>query len=266
MQARQGRKVAREVVDINCDMGEAFGRWRVGDTEDATLMGLISSANIATGFHAGDPNLMDQTVRLAVEHGVGVGAHPGYQDLQGFGRRKINGTARELVNDMVYQVGALREFARRHGANLQHVKPHGALYMEMAVNPELAQLFVHYMRTVAPNAYIFCMAGSATEMAAQEAGHPVAREFYADRDYDESGSIVFTRDAGRPDPAAIARKVLRACKEGKVTAVTGKDIEVPFETICFHSDTLGALEIVRNMREALIAEGIRISPISAIVR
>jgi len=266
MRAEQGRKVALEVVDINCDLGEAFGRWHVGDTDDAALMGLISSANIAAGFHGGDPNLMDHTVRLAVEHGVGVGAHPGYHDLQGFGRRKINGTARELVNDIVYQVGALREFARRHGTNLQHVKPHGALYMEMAVNPELAQLFVTYMRTVAPNAYVFCMAGSAAEKAAIEAGHPVVREFYADRDYDESGSIVFTRDAGRPDPAAIARKVVRACTEGRVTAVTGKDIEVPFESICFHSDTLGALEIVRHMREALIAAGIRIAPISEIVK
>ena len=255
-----------EVVDINCDLGEAFGRWRVGDTDDASLMSLISSANIATGFHAGDPNLMDQTVRMAVDHGVGIGAHPGYNDLQGFGRRKINGTARELVNDMVYQVGALREFARRHGAALQHVKPHGALYMEMAVNPELAQLFVSYMRTVAPNAYIFCMAGSATEKAAREAGHPVVREFYADRDYDESGSIVFTRDAGRPDPEAIARKVVRACTDGRVTAVSGRDVEVPFESICFHSDTLGALDIVRHMREALIAKGIRISPVSEIVR
>ena len=255
-----------EVVDINCDLGEAFGRWRVGDTEDASLMSLISSANIATGFHAGDPNLMDQTVRMAVDHGVGIGAHPGYNDLQGFGRRKINGTARELVNDMVYQVGALREFARRHGAALQHVKPHGALYMEMAVNPELAQLFVSYMRTVAPNAYIFCMAGSATEKAAREAGHPVVREFYADRDYDESGSIVFTRDAGRPDPEAIARKVVRACTDGRVTAISGRDVEVPFESICFHSDTLGALDIVRHMREALIAKGIRISPVSEIVR
>lgn len=256
----------RETVDINCDMGEAFGRWRVGDTNDGSLMGLISSANIAAGFHAGDPNLMDETVRIAVEHGVSIGAHPGYKDLQGFGRRRINGTARELVNDMIYQVGALREFARRHGAQLQHVKPHGALYMEMAVNPELAQLFMQYMRTVAPNAYVFCMAGSVTETAAIEVGQPVAREFYADRDYDDSGSIVFTRDVGRPDPAAIARKVVRACVEGKVTTVTGNDIEVPFETICFHSDTLGALDIAQTMREALISQGIRISPLSATTR
>lgn len=256
----------RDTVDINCDMGEAFGRWRVGDTNDACLMGLISSANIAAGFHAGDPNLMDETVRIAVEHGVSIGAHPGYKDLQGFGRRRINGTARELVNDMVYQVGALREFARRHGAQLQHVKPHGALYMEMAANPELAQLFMHYMRTVAPNAYVFCMAGSITETVAMDVGQPVAREFYADRDYDDSGSIVFTRDVGRPDPTAIARKVVRACLEGKVTTVTGNDIDIPFETICFHSDTLGALDIVQAMREALIAEGIRISPLSSPAR
>jgi UPF0271 protein len=254
----------RDVVDINCDMGEAFGRWHVGDTDDATLMPLISSANIAAGFHAGDPNLMDHTVRLAAEHGVGIGAHPGYNDLQGFGRRKIAGTPKELVNDVIFQVGAIKEFARRHSARLQHVKPHGALYMEMAVNPELSQIFVQYMRTVEPNAYIFCMGGSATWRAAQEAGQPAIREFYADRDYDDSGSIVFTRDAGRPDPAAIARKVVRACKEGKVRTVTGSDIEIAFESICFHSDTLGALDIVRQMREALVAEGIRIAPVSEV--
>lgn len=260
-----GERVAIGSVDINCDMGEAFGRWHVGDTSDADLMGHVSSANIAAGFHAGDPNLIDHTVKLAVEHGVAVGAHPAYNDLQGFGRRKINGTSRELVNDIVYQVGALREFTRRHGTQLQHVKPHGALYMEMAANPELAQQFISYMRAVAPNALVFCMAGSATERAALEAGQPVAREFYADRDYDESGSIVFTRDAGRPDPAVIARKVIRACKEGHVTTVTGKDIAVAFETICFHSDTLGALEIVLHMRDALRAEGIRVAPVAEIV-
>jgi len=251
-----------EVVDINCDLGESFGRWRIGDTDDAALMGLISSANVAAGFHAGDPNLMDQTVRLAAEHGVEVGAHPGYNDLQGFGRRKISGTSKELINDVIYQVGALREFARRHGVRLQHVKPHGALYMEMAVNPELSQIFVQYRRTAAPASFVFGMGGSATHRAALEAGQPVIREFYADRDYGDNGSIVFTRDAGRPDPAVIARKVVRACKEGKVRTVSGNDIAIEFESICFHSDTLGAFEIVRQMRDALIAEGIRIAPVS----
>ena len=134
--------------------------------------------------------------------------------------------------------------------------------MEMAVNRELSQIFLQYMRTVAPTAFVFCMAGSETDIAAREVGQPVIREFYADRDYDDSGSIVFTRDAGRPDPAAIARKVVRACKEGRVCTVTGSDIEIAFESICFHSDTLGALDIVRRMREALAAEGIRIAPVS----
>ncbi|MFB2552877.1 5-oxoprolinase subunit PxpA [Ensifer soli] len=255
----------KTAVDINCDMGEAFGRWRIGDASDADLMAEISSANIATGFHAGDPNLIDETVRLACSHGVGIGAHPGYNDLQGFGRRKILGTASELVNDIVYQVGALREFARRHGASLQHVKPHGALYMEMAGNPELARLFVDYMRKTAPNAAIFCMGGSVTDQVAREAGHPVIREFYADRDYDDSGSIVFVRDAGRPDPAAIAKKVLRACTEGRVRTVAGNDIDIAFESICFHSDTLGAHDIVKTMRKALIEAGIRIVPASELI-
>jgi UPF0271 protein len=254
----------KSVVDINCDMGEAFGRWRIGDTDDMSLMAHISSANIAAGFHAGDPNLIDKTVRLACEYGVGVGAHPGYNDLQGFGRRKISATSEELVNDIIYQVGALREFARRHGAVLQHVKPHGSLYMEMAVNPDLSRTYIQYMRTVAPETFVFCMGGSATYAAAQEAGQPAVREFYADRDYDDSGSIVFTRDAGRPDPMAIAQQVLRACREGKVLTVTGGEIHVEFESICFHSDTLGALDIVRLMRETLLAEGIRIAPVSQI--
>ncbi|WP_434064263.1 5-oxoprolinase subunit PxpA [Pararhizobium gei] len=246
-------------------MGEAFGRWRIGDTDDTSLMGFISSANIAAGFHAGDPNLMDETVRLAVTHGVGVGAHPGYNDLQGFGRRKIDGTARELVNDIIYQVGAIREFARRHGTRLQHIKPHGALYMEMAVNPELARIFVDYMRAAVPDTPVFCMGGSATYTAALEAGQPAIREFYADRDYNDTGSIVFTRDAGRPDPTAIASKVLRACRQGKVRTVSGNDIDIAFESVCFHSDTLGALDIVRTMRETLVANGIRIAPVSDII-
>jgi len=255
----------KQVVDINCDMGEAFGRWRIGDTSDTQLISAISSANIATGFHAGDPNLIDETVRMAAEHGVGVGAHPGYNDLQGFGRRKISGSSKEIVNDIIYQVGALREFARRHGVALQHVKPHGALYMEMAANAELSQIFIQYMRAAAPSVLVFCMGGSATHQAALEAGQPTAREFYADRDYGDDGFIVFTRDAGRPDPGAIARKVLRACLESKVRTISGTDVDIEFETICFHSDTLGAADIAQQMRQTLIAEGIRIAPISQIL-
>jgi UPF0271 protein len=255
----------KQIVDINCDLGEAFGRWHIGDTRDEHLISLISSANIATGFHAGDPNLIDETVRLAAKHNVGVGAHPGYKDLQGFGRRKINASAAEIVNDIIYQVGALREFARRHSVPVQHVKPHGALYMELAASQDLAQIFIQYMRTVAPNVLVFCMGGSAVHVAAKEAGQPTALEFYADREYDDNGWIVFTRDAGRPDPKAIAKKVLRACIEGKARTVTGADVEVEFETICLHSDTLGAAEIAQRMHETLIAEGIQIAPVTQIL-
>lgn len=252
------------VVDINCDMGEGFGQWRLADADDSQLIELISSANIATGFHAGDPNLMDRTVRLAAERGVGIGAHPGYRDLQGFGRRRIDGSSEEIINDIVYQVGALREFARRYAARIQHVKPHGALYMEIAASEAMSRSFVQFMRTVAPDAVIFCMGMSETYRIAKEAGQPVAREFYADRDYDRSGSIVFTRQVGRLDPAAVADKVLRACLEGKVRTVDGHDIDIEFETICFHSDTPGSLEIVQKMRASLMANGIRIAPVSEI--
>ncbi len=248
-------------VDINCDMGEGFGRWCMGDTDDSKLMNLISSASVATGFHAGDPNLMNQTVRLAVQHGVNVGAHPGYKDLQGFGRRKIDGTSEEVVNDIVYQVGALREFCRRHDTSLQHVKPHGALYMEMAANAELSRLFIQTMRTVAPNTPVFCMGISETYRMAKEAGQPTIREFYADRDYDDTGSIVFTRHAGKLRPEEIAEKVVRACLEGKVRTITGGTINIEFESICFHSDSPGSFEIASAMREALVSNDIRIVPV-----
>jgi len=254
--------VPLSAVDINCDMGEAFGRWRMGDTDDSKLMDLISSASVATGFHAGDPNLMDETVRRAVQHGVNVGAHPGYKDLQGFGRRKIDGNNEEIVNDIVYQVGALREFCRRHDTSLQHVKPHGALYMEMAVNADLSRSFIQTMRIVSPNTPVFCMGISETYRLATEAGQPTIRELYADRDYNDNGSIVFTRHVGKLKPEDIAEKVVRACLEGKVRTISGGTINIEFESICFHSDSPGSFEIASAVREALVSNDIRIVPVS----
>ncbi len=257
--------MAVEAIDINCDMGEGFGAWQLRETDDEALIKLISSANIATGFHAGDPSLMDRTVRMAAEHGVGVGAHPGYRDLQGFGRRRIDGSTAELVNDIVYQVGAIREFAKRHGAHLQHVKPHGALYMELAGNAEFSDAFVRYMRAVQPETAIFCMGVSATYEIAKAAGQPVIREFYADRDYGDDGAIVFTRRVGRLDPEVVAEKVVKACLNGTVTTVTGKEVDVEFESICFHSDTLGSKEIVEAMRRRLKESGVRVVPVSKLL-
>ena len=252
----------KKSVDLNCDMGENFGRWQVSDGADKDLIGHISSANIAAGFHAGDPNIIDATVRLAKDHGVSVGAHPGYNDLQGFGRRRINGTSAELINDIVYQVGAVREFTRRHNVALQHIKPHGALYMELAANYDMSVAFVAYLQIAAHNTPLFCMAGSATERAAREVGHPVVREFYADRDYGDDGFIVFTRGAGALDPQRVAEKCLRACTDGKVRTVNGLDITIEFESICLHSDTPGALAIAMAIHAALADAGIRIAPAS----
>lgn len=245
-------------VDLNSDLGEGFGPWTIGDGVDAQLMPLISSANIATGFHAGDPNIMSRTVELAKQHGVGIGAHPGFRDLVGFGRRHITAPAAELVNDMLYQLGALREFARLHGLALQHIKPHGALYMHLARDEEAARLFVETLQRVDPTLLLFCMDGSATCRWAEALGQPVVREFYADREYDVTGSIVFIRRVTAWDPDQVAEKVLRACREGQVRTVNGQDIPIRFDSICIHSDTPGALALVQRTRERLAAAGIAV--------
>ncbi|WP_150526709.1 5-oxoprolinase subunit PxpA [Roseibium sediminis] len=255
----------QDIVDLNCDMGEGFGHWTLGDAPDEEIMAIISSANIATGFHAGDPNSMDRVVKLAQSYGVGLGAHPGYRDLQGFGRRFIRTSSDELINDIVYQVGALREFGRRHGIALQHIKPHGALYMEAAVNTELSEKLVDTLSRTSGTSILFCMGMSKTYQAAKQAGYPVAREFYADRDYDETGSIIFKRRVARLKPEEVAAKCVRACKEGLVTTSEGKDIKIEFETICFHSDTPGALDIGKAIRAGLASAGITVAPAATVL-
>lgn len=249
--------MSKQSVDLNSDMGEGFGPWTIGDGVDEQIMSLISSANIATGFHAGDPNIMARTVQLARAAGVGIGAHPGFRDLVGFGRRAIAETPQALVNDIVYQLGALREFARLHGVRLQHLKPHGALYMHAAADEAFSRLLIETLQRVDPGLWLYCMEASATYRVAAEYGQPVVREFYADRDYDRSGSIVFTRRVGRLDPGQVADKVLRACIDGKVHTIEGNDIDIDFDSVCIHSDTPGALELVRRTRDALVREGIR---------
>ncbi|WP_233407610.1 5-oxoprolinase subunit PxpA [Marinomonas spartinae] len=239
------------LVDLNSDMGEGFGPWTIGDGVDEHIMPLISSANIATGFHAGDPTTMAQTVKMAAQHGVSIGAHPGFRDLVGFGRRHMIASADELVNDILYQVGALREIAKLHGLTLQHVKPHGALYMHVASNDEIAELLVEKLHALSPELMLYAMHGSNVHKVAKRVGHPVICEFYADRDYDLSGSIVFTRRVGALDPEQVAQKVLRACQEGKVRTVEGEDIPIEFDSICIHSDTPGALALVEATYKAL---------------
>lgn len=245
-----------QAVDFNSDMGEGFGPWTIGDGVDFDLMAYISSANIATGFHAGDPGTMRRTVERAKQLGVGIGAHPGFRDLVGFGRRHINAPAQELVDDILYQLGALREIARAQGLVLQHIKPHGALYMHLARDEEAARLLVQNLQIIEPTLLLYCMPNSVIWRVAKELGQPVVREFYADREYDLSGSIVFTRNVRALDPATVAARVLRACQTGRVRTVEGEDLLIEFDSICLHSDTPGALELVEATREALDQAGI----------
>lgn len=249
-------------MDINCDIGEAFGQWRFSEVDDKEILPFISSANIAAGFHAGDPNQMNQLVELSLKENVKIGVHPGYRDLQGFGRRKITATTEELINDIVYQIGALREFCNLYGTTLNHVKPHGALYMEMAINKELSKRFVEVMQKIGNNIPIYCMGISETYSAAKKAGYPVVREFYADRDYDNNGSIVFTRHVDKVDIEKIKDKVLLACLENKVVTITGNTILIEFESVCFHSDTPGSLQIASGLKEAFHKNNIKLTAVN----
>ena len=253
----------KTTVDLNCDMSEGFGSYVAGDGVDELLMPLVTSINVAAGFHAGDPTTIARTVSQAATLGLGIGVHPGYRDLVGFGRRALGATAEELVNDCVYQLGAVREFVTLAGQPLQHFKPHGALYMHAARDAEFAQALVDTLHHREPDLPILVMAGSVIEEAAQAAGHPVVREFYADRHYGDDGSIVFTRNVGVLSADAIAAKVLQACLEGTVTTVTGSVIPVQFESICIHSDTKGAYALIAATRAALDNAGIAVVSFAA---
>jgi len=248
---------------MNCDMSEGFGTWMFGDDIDAQMMPMVSSINVAAGFHAGDPNTMARTVALAKEHGVGVGVHPGFRDLVGFGRRHINAPADELVNDALYQLGALREFVRYHRLNLQHFKLHGALYMHAAKDEEFATALVDALQIVDPELPVLVMGGSVLDEVAREGGQPVVREFYADRHYGDNGQIVFTRNVGALDAQTVAAKVLQACRQGTVDTVTGATVPVEFESVCIHSDTRGAYELMRRTRDELDAAGIAVRSFAA---
>ncbi|WP_353614618.1 5-oxoprolinase subunit PxpA [Mangrovibacter phragmitis] len=250
-------------VDINSDIGESFGSWVIGDGVDDALMSVISSANIATGFHAGDPNIMRKTIEQAKINNVAIGAHPGFRDLQGFGRRHLSIPAGELINDIIYQLGALREFASLSGLPLQHIKPHGALYMHLARDEVAAQQFVETLHQLDSKLCLYCMKNTAVWRSAQQLGQPVVTEFYADRAYDDQGVIVFTRNTGYLKVQDIVDKVLLACLEGKVKTVTGNIISINFDSICIHSDTPGALEIISAVKTALIHHGVEITSPSA---
>src|SRR5919199_16614 len=247
-------------IDFNCDMGESFGPYSFGADEE--LMRYISSANVAGGFHAGDPHVMHRTVALAKEHGVAVGVHNGYRDLAGFGRREMNVSPEEIHDELIYQLGALREFARYYDMEVQHVKPHGALYMVAARDEEISRAIIEAIQKVDPELVIYCMQASVTYDLAKKMDQPVATEFFADRDYNDEGQIVFTRKVTEElDPEEVGDRVVRGMTEGKVTTVKGNDIEIPSDSVCVHSDTPGAVRLAEAIVRKLKENDIQIRPL-----
>lgn len=245
-------------VDLNCDMGEAFGVYRLGF--DERIMPHISSANIACGFHAGDPVCMRRTVRLAEEAGVAIGAHPGLPDLLGFGRREMMVSLDELRDYVTYQIGALQAFTR--AKKLQHVKVHGALYNMGARNEGLARAVAEAVREVDPELILVGMAGSAWIKVGRELGLRVACEGFADRSLNPDGTLVPRSQPGAiiDDVEEVIARVLRIVTEGKVLAINGEEIDMAADTICLHSDTPGAGNLAQALRQRLEAAGVLVVP------
>jgi 5-oxoprolinase (ATP-hydrolysing) subunit A len=234
---------------INCDMGEGFGLYRIGDDEG--LMPLIDVANVACGFHASDFNHMRRTVQLAKQHGVKVGAHPSLPDLQGFGRREMKIGREELVNCMIYQIGALKGFLDAEGVALNHIKPHGSLYGMAARMEDVA----HAVADVADlfRVPLFGMAGTLHEQVYTARGHAFVSEFYADLDYNDQGGLIITREHAATDPDTASAACIRAMREGKVSSVGGVDVSVRADAICVHSDTPNAVAVAHAVRAAVKA-------------
>jgi 5-oxoprolinase (ATP-hydrolysing) subunit A len=244
-------------IDVNADVGESFGSWTMG--ADQELLGFVTSANVACGFHAGDPMVIDRTVAMAAALGVAVGAHPGHFDLRGFGRRTIDATPAEVEADVVYQVGALAAFARSHGARLVHVKPHGALYNQAATDEALARAIARAVARVDRDLVLVGLAGSAPmRRAAEDAGLRYAAEAFADRGYRADGSLVPRSAPGAvlSDPDQAAAQALRIAREGTVVTAEGVAVSLRADTLCLHGDNPHALAIARAVRRALHAAGV----------
>ena len=253
-------------IDINCDMGEGFGAYTIGD--DAGMLSIVTSANIACGFHGGDPNVMDATLRLAAANGVAAGAHPGFMDLYGFGRRQIRGeSAAEVERQIIYQIGALQALAGAAGTRLSHVKAHGALGNMAAEEPDLADALARATRAVDRDLILVVMPGLATEAAAQRFGLAMAREIYCDRAYADDGNLLSRRLPGAVihDAEVAAERVMRMVEDGAVTTVSGRCLAVRIDTVCVHGDTPGALGMAQRLRQRLRDAGIKVAPIKEVL-
>jgi UPF0271 protein len=254
----------RKTIDLNSDVGESFGNYTLG--MDDEVIPLISSANIACGFHAGDPLVMRRTVQRALQSGVAPGAHPGFPDLMGFGRRNMDATADEIRDYVIYQVGALSAFVRAEGGKLQHVKPHGALYTMAVGSPWIWQTVAEAMATVDSDLILFVLGGRNRDdlkAMGRRVGIRVACEFFADRAYNIDGSLVSRRETGAviKDHETAAARVLKMVTEGRVVCLNGEEISLSGDTVCVHGDNPSALALVRQIRTTLEAAGVAIRPV-----
>ena len=250
-------------VDLNSDLGESFGAYTIG--HDDEMLKIITSANVACGFHAGDPLVMHATLKLAKENGVGIGAHPSYINSWGFGRRAIQGERPEDIEKiLIYQIGAIQGMARAMGVAVTHFKAHGALSNAAAVDADLALACVRAVRAIDPKMIFVAMGGTELERAGDKSGLRVAREVYADRAYDDNGNLVSRKIAGAVihDPSIAVPRILRMVEDQAVVSINGKRISMPFDTICVHGDNPSAVAIARDIKAGLIAQGVSVRPMA----
>ncbi|MEK3734178.1 5-oxoprolinase subunit PxpA [Paenibacillus sp. FSL M8-0334] len=245
-------------IDLNCDLGESYGAYKLGVDEE--MLGRITSANVACGFHAGDPGVMRRTVQMALKHGVAVGAHPGLPDLIGFGRRNMDISPREAYDMVVYQIGALAAFVQSEGGRMQHVKPHGALYNMAAKSKELSEAIAEAVYKVDPELILFGLSGSELVRAGERIGLKTANEVFSDRTYQQDGSLTPRNqpDALITDDDQSVSQVIRMVKEGKVLTLQGSDIAISADTVCIHGDGAHAAVFAKRIREACESSGILI--------
>lgn len=253
------------VIDLNSDLGESFGPWPMGD--DAAMLSLVTSANIACGFHAGDPAGILNTLRLAAERGVSIGAHVGYRDLVGFGRRNMHPSSAELIADTIYQIGALQGLAHAAGTRVSYVKPHGALYNTIAHDERQASDVIAAMQAADPQLTLLALAGSPLVELARARGVAVVAEAFADRAYNDDGSLVSRRLPGAVlhDPDAVAERMLQWVERGELTSISGRPVRIEADSICVHGDSPGAVEMARRIRARLAAAGVPLAPFVALV-
>ncbi|MCV2866288.1 LamB/YcsF family protein [Albidovulum sediminicola] len=250
-------------VDLNADMGESFGPWKMG--EDETLLDIVSSANIACGFHAGDPDVMAATMRIAVKRGVGVGAHPGFADLQGFGRRRMHLPKETLRNLVRYQLGAAQAMAKAAGGEVRHLKLHGAMANMAAEDPAMARACYEAALDIAPDIIVMVLAATAQQEAVRELGCYWAGEIFADRAYNDDATLVDRSLPGAVihDPDVAGPRIAAMVKAGAIITESGKHIPTRIDTICLHGDGATAVRIARSVRENLLSEGIEVRPFAA---